>query len=304
MTHPLFALALACAPSADDTSGAHAGEVAGPAAPMLPVTYTGTAGSVAIQVVRPGPSGADQTVGFAEVVDGEAVVRLRDRPTFALLPRVAYRVAAREVSESGAVGQYLGISSDLVWYVRDGSMTEGWYVQHGGEGDMVPLRGGADVVDTLAYVGSMIVSGSVGEDVSEQRAALAMVTDGDATLPMYSNELMNIDGDSFSVVLGGPPPESALTGDDGPTSGHFYPAAWTDNDGAAGFDPAGDSLIGFACANAGPVSVVWSPPPMRVREAIAMVEDELRAGWTLHLEVDGAGQLAATETLVLSSSCM
>ena len=279
--------------------------------PLLPVRYLGEEDAVMVQVSRTLPNGQAQVVGWGEVVDGSAVVALAPVP---MNPNdgeedAVFRVAARQMLEGGRPGPYLDVAADAVSFTppADGA-PGGWQVRIPQPDDkalVVPLRRGVEVADRLLPVIAAAIGGNVSDDLQAQRFAMALLTDAEATVPAFITPSMTTSGNTFAVATRGPPPADTLLGPDGPTSGRYWPVAWADADGEAGFNPEGDELLGVACTTGGVTTFVWQANPRTLSEAASLADAGLRAGWSLHTEgPNGLQPLSGAFTPWLSGDCL
>ncbi len=279
--------------------------------PLLPVRYLGDEPSVLIQITAPLPDGRDRVVAWGEVVEGAALIALPPARMNPNDPEAVpeYRVVARRMLEDGRAETILDVAPERLIVVPgvDGGMPR-WQLSIPQPDDkplLAPLRRGAEAADRLLPVTRIVVRGNVSGDLGAGRFALAALTDADATLSAYITPMMTTDGERFSVALEGPPPPATLEGADGPTSGRFWPVAWSDADGTAGFDPATDALLGLACTNVGVYTFLWQPLPRSTSDAATIADADLPVGWSAHLEGrDGLQPVSGGFAPWLSGDCL
>jgi hypothetical protein len=320
MTRTLFALATlglaACASEgqSDDTGlgfTVDAKDAPAVRVPSLPVRYVGGEEGVIVAAMRTLPDGSEQILAGGQVVDGEAMLRLPPsamNPPEARIPQVSFRVVARRQLPDGKPGEIIDVADSLLVFApAHDAVPAAWMLVDKDDQDVIVRRQlptGVELGDRVRYNASVSVGGGIAPGLSDGRFALTLLTDGDALLPAYNPPEVVLEGSSWSMLASGPPPRDTLLTEDGVASGRFWPVAWSDADGITGLDPAADDLLGMACVPAGVVSLIWSPAPMKLGQALGLLEKGLRAGWSVRIDSPD-GLLAPTPGMTpwISGDC-
>lgn len=278
---------------------------------LLNVTYEGMAADVAIQIVQVGADGVETVFLMGEVVEGMTTIALPYMPPVAEGEEDAeYRVVARLMEPSGRMAGIIDVAELPLVYRSSPSTTTtpGWYFRETNEsGDALWLsaRDGVVMADRLRLVPRISVRGQLDRALMAAPFQLAMVTDGDAMVNNITSPTFVMDADLWSMPMFGPPPLPTMITDSGPASGHFWPVAYADTDGIEGLDTEADTILGLACVPTGVVAAIWSQVPLRVGDALDMIELGLRPGWTVKVEgAAGMTNIPRGHTPYLSGTCL
>ena len=243
----------------------------------LPVTVASTSGAFMVVVVRPAPSGIDQILSVAQVVDGGAVLRL---PGALGSAAGEWKVAVRAVDGMGNLGSYVDVSVPSLVFnpTATREIEAGWWVRAPGDAGFLDLSDGLTVGDRLLTAEVGVMQGEIDVAVDAYDFSVGFV----ATMPgmeySITTDNFTIDETLFALGVEGAPVAHAS----GRTSAvaTYWPMAYVDSDGEVGFDSRTDQLVGQTCVDGKRVGFGWTAPPSTLTQANALIRAHAHPGWT------------------------